>query len=151
LSNTGGSALEWTASNTREWLSLSATSGTLAAGATADVTVSLNGYVQHLPAGQYSDTVTFLNATTAGQSFTRTVDLTVQSPVFTLVPVRSPSAGFELILQGQTLHTYVIEASIDLAQWTAVVTNTTDDRGVLTYTDPNSPSSQVRFYRGREP
>src|SRR6185503_10567295 len=42
LTNAGGSDLDWTITKTVSWLTLSSTQGTLAAGATTNVTVSLN-------------------------------------------------------------------------------------------------------------
>jgi hypothetical protein len=86
LSNTGGAALNWTASKTSAWLDLSVpTSGTLAPGASVPVGVSINANANALAAGIYTDTVTFTNAT-AAVSETRGVQLTVVavSPDLTL-------------------------------------------------------------------
>lgn len=77
LSNPGTSSINWTASNTQGWVSLSATSGTLAAGASTTVTVSLGGGVSSLDAGNYGDTVTFTNATNGTGNTTRPVSLTI--------------------------------------------------------------------------
>ncbi len=76
LTNTGGASLDWTVARTKSWVGLSSTSGTLAAGASTTVTVSIAD-AGTLAVGSYSDTVTFTN-TTSGQSTTRTVALTVQ-------------------------------------------------------------------------
>lgn len=77
LSNTGEEAMNWTAAKTQSWVTLSESSGTLAPGATAAVTVSLNAAANNLAADSYGDTVTFTNATNAIGSTTRAVALTV--------------------------------------------------------------------------
>jgi PKD repeat protein len=91
LSNTGGVALAWTASNTANWLTISATSGTLAAGASTNITVSINANANSLTAGGYSDTVTFTNTTNGAGSTTRAVSLTINSPSGALSV--TPSSG----------------------------------------------------------
>lgn len=76
LTNSGTTALNWTAANTQAWVRLSATSGTLAAGASTTVTVSLRRGAAALPPGTFTDPVVFRNATT-GANQSRPVNLTV--------------------------------------------------------------------------
>jgi PKD repeat protein len=77
LSNTGGTSLDWTAAKSVNWLSLSATGGTLAAGASVEVTVSFNAAANDLTPGSYGDTITFANTSNGDGNTTRTVSLTV--------------------------------------------------------------------------
>jgi len=79
LSNTGGVALNWTAAKTKNWVTLSASSGLLSAGQTANVTVSINSNANALAAGNYVDTVTFTNSTNGNGNTTRGVGLSVAS------------------------------------------------------------------------
>ncbi len=77
LTNTGGISLNWTASQTKNWVSLSQTSGTLDAGASTTVTVSIDSDANSLSPNSYTDTVTFTNATNGIGNTTRSVSLTV--------------------------------------------------------------------------
>lgn len=77
LQNTGGSSLNWTAAAGQTWVTVTPASGTLAAGATATVAVSINAGANALTAGTYSDTVTFTNATNGNGTSTRAVGLNV--------------------------------------------------------------------------
>jgi hypothetical protein len=43
----------------------------------------------------------------------------------------------------------VIEASTDLVQWTAILTNLVPSGGIVLFTDPDSGSLPRRFYRAR--
>ncbi len=79
IQNTGGAALDWTAAATQSWVTLSAASGTLNAGASTTVTVSINAAANALVAAAYSDTVTFTNVTNGIGNATRPVSLTVSS------------------------------------------------------------------------
>jgi hypothetical protein len=90
LNNAGDSSITWTASKALAWVSLSKTGGTLAAGGSDSVTVSINTGANSLDPGSYSDTVRFTNTTNGIGSTTRAVSLTVTSPGQLSV---SPSAG----------------------------------------------------------
>jgi hypothetical protein len=79
LTNSGGTSLNWSASKTANWVSLSATSGSLEAGASTTFTVSINGNADGLAAGSYSDTVSFVNTTTGNGNTSRGISLTVNS------------------------------------------------------------------------
>jgi len=92
LENTGGTSISWTAGKTQAWASLSAVSGTLAAGTTATVTVSINAAAGALAAGTYNDTVTFTNVTNGTGNTTRGVTLTVSAPAGALSV--TPAGGF---------------------------------------------------------
>ena len=59
---------------------LSATGGTLAPGATTNVTVSINADAQSLAVNTYSDTVSFTNASNGAGNATETVSLNGESP-----------------------------------------------------------------------
>jgi VCBS repeat-containing protein len=90
LTNTGGTSINWTASKTQTWVTLSSAGGTLAAGATDNVTVSINSGANSLVAGPYNDTVTFTNSTNGTGNTTRTVSLTVNAAPDTTPPIVSP-------------------------------------------------------------
>ena len=101
LNNPGTTSVNWTAAKTQGWVSLSSSSGTLAAGASTTVTASINGGAASLDAGSYSDTVTFTNTTNGTGSTTRPVSLVIgkgsQTITFgALAPVPDDSAPFAL-------------------------------------------------------
>jgi hypothetical protein len=79
LSNPGGTSINWTASKTQSWVDLSSTGGTLSAGGTATVTVSINSNANSLGASStpYTDAVTFTNTTNGTGNTVRSIDLTV--------------------------------------------------------------------------
>ncbi len=80
LTNSGGVAMTWTASDSANWNTLSATNGTLAPGATDTVTVSINANANGLAEGAYSDSISFSNVTNGAGTTSRTIHLTVISP-----------------------------------------------------------------------
>jgi LmbE family N-acetylglucosaminyl deacetylase len=96
LQNTGGTAINWSASNTQGWLSLSSAGGSLAAGASTTVTVSINSGANSLGAGSYTDTLSFTNTTNGNGDTTRAVNLTVQSPSYqNIAPLAAVTASSE--------------------------------------------------------
>lgn len=76
LTNTGTAALNWTATKTQAWLTLSSSGGSLAGSGTASVTATINSAANALLDGTYTDTVTFTNST-SGAVITRAVTLRV--------------------------------------------------------------------------
>jgi hypothetical protein len=72
--------MNWTVSNTANWLWLSATSGNLAGGDSTNVTASINDAANSLATGSYSDAVSFTNATNDAGDTTRSVNLMVLTP-----------------------------------------------------------------------
>lgn len=65
LTNTSGASLNWSAFKTQPWITLSSSSGTLAASANTSVTASLNTTAAaSLPGGSFADTITIANVTT---------------------------------------------------------------------------------------
>ncbi len=79
LTNTGGSSINWSASKSQLWISLSSTSGTLSTGSNTTVTVSINNNANNLSAGTYSDNISFSNTTNGNGNTSRGVTLSVSS------------------------------------------------------------------------
>jgi FtsP/CotA-like multicopper oxidase with cupredoxin domain len=94
ITNSGTAALNWTAGKTQSWLTLGAASGTLAVGKTATVTATINSGANGLPAGSYSDTVTFTNSTNGSGNTTRAVALTVNSNTAPAAPTLAALSAF---------------------------------------------------------
>ena len=76
LTNNGATPQNWTASKTQSWLTLSSAGGTLAAGASITIAVTINSAANTLIDGTYTDTVTITN-TSSGAVFPRGVTLRV--------------------------------------------------------------------------
>jgi len=88
LTNSSADSLTWSLVNTSAWLNASATSGTLAAGATSSVTISLTPAANSLAVGTYGASVNFTNWNT---HFVQSLLFTLQ----TLQPlVVLPATGF---------------------------------------------------------
>ncbi|MSU62813.1 MAG: hypothetical protein EXS31_10520 [Pedosphaera sp.] len=64
LTNVGTAPLQWAALNTSTWLDVSPSSGTLAPGGAATVTVGLNAAATSFLIGSWSTAVSFINANT---------------------------------------------------------------------------------------
>ncbi|MDB6021306.1 MAG: Nuclease [Pedosphaera sp.] len=124
LTNTGGIALNWTASSLSNWLTVLPMAGTLTAGSNITVTVSINTNANALAGGAYADTVSFSNTSTGAGSTTRAVNLTVAgSPTVDLGISATHSGSFT---QGDAADVYSI-----------IVTNlgTLASSGTITVTD----------------
>lgn len=79
LKNTGNASLDWTATNTKQWLTLSCASGTLTPGTSKTVTISIGTATKTMAAGTYDDTISFTNTTNGKGNATKPVTLTVNN------------------------------------------------------------------------
>ncbi len=61
LTNTSASSINWMLSNTNNWLSVTSTNGTLAAGGASNLTIFLNSAANSLAAGTYSGSIWITN------------------------------------------------------------------------------------------
>ncbi|HUL51365.1 MAG TPA: hypothetical protein VLU94_02145 [Candidatus Nitrosotalea sp.] len=67
-----------------------------------------------------------------------------------LAPVAGPGGGaFVLRLQGEPGRSYALDASADLAAWTALKTNVVGIDGMVDFADTSAGAWAHRFYRGR--
>jgi hypothetical protein len=105
LTNTGTAPMNWSATKVQSWVTLSATGGTLAAGATATVTASINSGANSLTASgtSYTDTVTFTNTSNNTGDTTRPVSLTVNAAEAPTISTVSLPAGAVNTAYSQTL------------------------------------------------
>ena len=157
LTNSGTAGLDWSISVTQNWLSFSAISGVLAAGASTNITALINTNANGLGAGNYSDSITFTNTTNGIGSTTRPVTLAVMAPANLAA---TPSSGlsstgiqwgpFSPSSQDYTL-TNTGSVSLDWsanknANWVTVSANSgTLRRAVLDWLRSRSMSTQTRL------
>ncbi len=125
VTNSGTGSMNWTASKTASWLNLSATSGTLAAGANTTVTASINtANANALGVGNYGDTITFANTTNTAGNTTRAASLTVTTnsppaaPVLTALPAFSQGTAKTIAwaaVSGATSYTFQVSTTADFS------------------------------------
>ena len=81
VENVGDYSVDYSVTKTADWLDLSDTGGTIAPGASLQVTVSINANANALDDGSYDDVVQFINTTDGLGSTSRDVTLNVGIPV----------------------------------------------------------------------
>lgn len=125
LVNPGDAQTTWAAASSEPWLTLSPTNAALAPNASAVVLAAINPSANHLPAGNYTSVIQFLNLTTGNGSTTRVFTLQIsQRPGILAV---TPAAGFAVSgVVGEPFApasmVYVLtNAGEDLLEWQATV------------------------------
>src|SRR5439155_12408693 len=125
LSNAGGTAMSWTISQTTNWFDLSATSGTLAAGDSTNIFVSLNANAYALTPGSYSGTIGFTNTTNGAGNTTRAVSLGIAqfgvTPTTGFVSTGPVGGGFS---PSNTVYTLTNSSSSVSLTWGASASQT---------------------------
>ncbi len=141
LTNSGTGTLNWTAGKTAAWLTLSNSSGSLAAGASTTVSATINNAANSLSAASYSDTITFTNSSNASGNTTRIVALTVTAGTSS-VPVQ-----LHLQFSGVLGTNYTLQYSPDLSlgSWINIGSVTSD--GNFTETNNSRLAQRKGFYR----
>ncbi|PWU19477.1 MAG: hypothetical protein C5B50_06440 [Verrucomicrobia bacterium] len=104
LTNSGAASLNWTATDTTNWLTLSPASGTLVVGASVSVTATINANANSLGAGNYSDTISFNNLSGGSGSTTRAASLTVTNSNVQSPPTVTTGGGSNLTTNSATLN-----------------------------------------------
>lgn len=103
VTNTGTGSMDWTASGGQPWVSVAPSGGTLAGGANATMTVSINAGANGLAAGSHADTILFTNVTSGTGSTARPVDLAISGtgPTVTFSsPPPSTTSTSPLVVSG---------------------------------------------------
>jgi hypothetical protein len=154
LTNNGGATLNWTASKTANWVNLSTTSGSLAAGDSTTVTVSLNSAADSLAAGSYNDTVSFVNTTTGNGNTSRSVSLLVESTIqFAIYITNAARLGDDFVLSfnTQTGQDYTVEYAdaLPAPAWSNLITRP-GNGALVTVTNHNARDGR-RYFRVRTP
>jgi hypothetical protein len=90
------------------------------------------------------------DATRLPARFYRLKDASVAAMAVQLQLTVNPNQVVELRGTGPAGHTYEIQASSDLVNWTAIDSETTDSSGVFSFTDYEAPNYPSRFYRARD-
>ena len=122
LTNYGTSALNWTVSNTESWLDLSpSTSGTLDAGESTNITLSVDSVANGLPQGTYTDTLTVTNTTNGSGSTTRVVTLHA-GPVYVSPGGSDLNRGFSWQDTKRTIQAGLVAARPGQDVWVAAGT-----------------------------
>ncbi|MGD0206729.1 MAG: hypothetical protein ABSC89_03880 [Verrucomicrobiota bacterium] len=77
--------------------------------------------------------------------------LPVNIPDASTVLIVATPEGPAITLSGSPDQNYVIEASFDMHNWTAISTNKTDSNGLFMFVDSDATNYPSRFYRGFAP
>lgn len=122
LTNAGPSELSWSVTSAGGWLDAEPVSGQLPPGASQTVRLGLDtAAVAGWPAGEYRDTVSFINTTTGLGNTTREVVLRVTPPalVTLIVAVNEPQWGRVSPSGGQYPAGTVVEVRAEPERWFA--------------------------------
>jgi hypothetical protein len=149
LLNNGETALDWTAGSTAAWLDFSASNGTLAPGSSTIVTVLINSNAETLTEGTYSDTFSFANSFDTSNTQLLSVTLRVAAPQEFILHSLGSDGTFSMVVEAIAGTEVAIEASSDLANWTAFSTNQVAADGTVTFSDLSITGARQRFYRAR--
>jgi hypothetical protein len=147
LNNSGGIALEWSATPNNSWVQVSPSHGLLAPGQWTNVSLTISS--NSLPAGTHNASVEFQNTSWEGSPrFTQSVRLQVNGTLASAsASIRDGQlqAGIPAPQSGE----YAVEYSPDFTDWQELTTGVAVN-GAVTFSDPLPITSEARrFYRLR--
>ncbi len=149
LRNSARYNLSWNVTHEQNWLSLSATNGTLNPSETCTVTCAINTNAATLIMGEYRDPLRFRISGDGLGDCTRTVILSVRLPQPTkLVPLSLPSPGqLAWRLSGNPGASFRWDYSTNLLSWFPFQTNSLPANGTWDFTDTQAGHFNQRFFR----
>ena len=145
IQNTGGGTLNWSITSPPAWLNFSATSGSLGAGASQTITVSVNaGSSQATTFGTYSGTI---SVTSNGGSASRTASLTVNDVIAPTITGTPGNVSLNTPSNSATVtHSWVPPTATDntggsgVATFNVTLTGAASGARLLPHRSPASPS-----------
>lgn len=96
LHNLSGVPVNYAVTNSAAWITLGNNTGTVPGGASAIITATINANAATLPAGTFTDTLTFTNLSTHVGDTTRVITLTISVPRLTITPTDGLNASGEV-------------------------------------------------------
>jgi hypothetical protein len=116
-----------------------------------DVGNATNATISGLIKGQtYYFSATAYNSLGLESGFSGEISYTVPTALPGVVLRVTPAKQVVLTVTGQTGHTYAIQATQTLTNWTVIGTVTMGASGSMDFTDTNAAGFSKRFYRTRE-
>jgi hypothetical protein len=154
ITNSGGVSLDWSASQLHDWVSLSASSGSLLPGMATSLTISINTNAIALASGSHSNVVGFANLTTGlgntSWNLTLTVGSAAPAPIY-ITNARRVGGDFVLSFNTETGRSYTVESTTSLAPpvWSPLQT-IPGSGSVINLTNAIVPADK-RYFRVRTP
>jgi hypothetical protein len=147
VTNSGQSSLTWSINQSQSWATLSSTDGTLAAGSSTNIILTLTAAAANLAEGSYSNFLTFVNSSTGRGNTQRALTLQNAPLAVSISLAERGTDYFRIGFQGYPNRSYTILVSSDLAAWATAGTVTTGSDGKVIYDAPASSSTTNVFYR----
>jgi subtilisin family serine protease len=140
LMNTGDATMDWSATPSDPWLSLSQSSGSLAPGEGTTLQISLNDTANALPPGSHTNTLSFVNLTNNEGSTSRLVTLTVNTtPTTSISPsFQTENNSLTLLISGSPNQSLTLQSSTNLTSWTTLTNITLDPTGSTSISLPTT-------------
>lgn len=146
LLNPGLTTISWTAAVGQPWLSINASSGTLAAGASVTVEASVNSAAHSLAIGTYTDSITFSNTTNGFGNTTHSVSLRVSAP-----PVVDAGQDVEVLFHTSSPWSPVVINPLAWFDATDAATITHSSGAVSQWSSKNGSSHMLQGTAARRP
>ncbi len=148
LTNSGGAALNWTASTDQGWVSLSSKGGSLESGAATKVEALIGSEANSMAPGDYAASVSFSDNSKSFAAYSSQVLLIVKSNA-TWLTLGVSATGSVLVLSGEPNLPFIVEVSPDLVNWAPVLTNSMGADGSFRFEDTSAAGVDRRYYRAR--